>query len=515
MSSMGGDSMLKGTRRVMGAVLAFVFAVLVWSGPVLGKTRSVILLIGDGMGFEQVRAASIKLGGAAGKLAMQSLPVQGSLSTHSADSAVTDSAAAGTALATGRKTNNGVIAISPGGTPLKTILEACRDAGKATGLVATSTITHATPASFGSHVESRGSEYEIAGQMVDARINVLLGGGKGNFLAAKAEGWVGLNVSDQDGKKIMAITDTVNWFDYRRLEHSFLAPPGAAKASVWLWRGPGEAGIFLDDVVLQPVDEKGNPAGDNLVTDSGFENRKLEGWNDWGGLKVVEDGGSMALKVATSGGGERSLAIETGRSYGINYRARMEDPGAGGGKLTPWEKAEKNGYRVIEKKEDLARVRGKHVLGLFKAGALEGKPDEPTLAEMTGKAVGLLSDDRQGFFLMVEGSQIDWAGHGNDSEYFFREMASFDAAIKVALEYAKREDDVLVIVTADHETGGLEVGGNDAASLKLIWTSKDHTATRVPVFAFGPGSERFSGEMDNTEVATRMAEVLGVNLTGR
>jgi alkaline phosphatase len=508
--------MLKTNRRplrgVAGVAMGLSLVVVLAASVAFAKARSAILLIGDGMGPEQVKAASIKFHGANGKLAMQVAPAKGFATTHSADAAVTDSAAAGTALATGKKTGNGVIAISVGGTNLKTILEACRDEGKATGLVATSTITHATPASFASHVESRNMEYEIAGQLIDTKVNVLFGGGKGHFLGATstAEAWIGINVTNAKGEKIMAITDTVNWTEYRKLGHTFLAPPGAVKAGIWLWRAGGNIGIYVDDIVLNPVDDKGKSAGDNLVVNPDFESKKLDGWDDWGGMKVVEDGGSMAAKVASSGGGEHAVAIEAGKNYGVEYRVRLDDPAASPEKLTPWESAKKNKYRRIEAKEELARARGKYVLGLFKSGALETKPDEPTLTEMTDKAIDLLSGDRQGFFLMVEGSQIDWACHGGDEKDFFRQMKSFDEAVAAAVAYAEKRGDVLVVVTADHETGDMSVTGSDAASLKVKFGSDGHTAARVPVFAFGPGSEKFSGEMDNTEIPKKIAEALEV-----
>jgi alkaline phosphatase len=112
---------------------------------------------------------------------------------------------------------------------------------------------------------------------------------------------------------------------------------------------------------------------------------------------------------------------------------------------------------------------------------------------------------------MVEGSQIDWAAHGNDAEGLYRQMAWFDDTVKAALAYAKKKGDVLVVVTADHETGGVTVEGSTASSLKLAFTTKGHTDTRVPVFAYGPGSKAFAGPHDNTEVPQLIAKALGLS----
>jgi alkaline phosphatase len=194
---------------------------------------------------------------------------------------------------------------------------------------------------------------------------------------------------------------------------------------------------------------------------------------------------------------------------------------------------------------------------------------------MTAKAIEILSKDDAPFFLMVEGSQIDWEGHDNDAFGVWKETVEFDEAVKVALDFAKENPDTLVVVTADHETGGLglstgrytmdlemvrnyqkttdwviansqnmeelksnvkeyygfvlseeEVAYLEAANNKvqalaeitsarasLGWTTHDHTGALVPVFAFGPGAERFVGIMDNTDLPRKIASLLGVELS--
>ena len=122
--------------------------------------RNVIVLIGDGMGVSQITLTRLLHG----RLALEDFPVTGLVRTDSADAWVTDSAAAATAIATGRKTNNFAVGMDAEGKPLRTILESARGRGLATGLVTTSRITHATPASFAAHVDSRQKEGEIAKQ---------------------------------------------------------------------------------------------------------------------------------------------------------------------------------------------------------------------------------------------------------------------------------------------------------------------------------------------------------------
>lgn len=345
------------------------------------RVRNVILLIGDGMGLSQVALARMKAIGVEGKINMQLLPVQGLIHTHSANRLVTDSAAAGTALACGIKTDNGMIGVTPKEQPYCSILELAQARGMATGLVATSTISHATPASFGSHVKSRKMEPEICEQLICNRINVLFGGGRKYFLPK----------SDSD----------------------------------------------------------------------------------------------------------------SGRRDDRNLLAEAADAG----------------YTVIETANQLRWVHGPQVLGLFQLDGLTTISPEPMLADMTKKAISILdetvSDSRKygrGFFLMVEGSQIDWACHGNDAEACVRQVLLFDEAVRVAVDYALHDGHTLVVVTADHETGGLTIpeGNLKGTDVKVHWSTKGHTASPVPVYAIGPKSQRFGGVYDNTEIPLKIAQALGI-----
>jgi alkaline phosphatase len=164
--------------------------------------KNVVLLIGDGMGFEQVKAGGMYAHGAPGTLPFEAFPHRAEMTTHSADSPVTDSAAAATALATGRKVNNGVVSVAHpgGGGELKTLLEHFGDRGRGTGLVTTADVTHATPAAFGAHRPSRN---DLSGIFADylnvTRPNVLFGGaGDGTPAASFAEAGYAL-VTDRAG----------------------------------------------------------------------------------------------------------------------------------------------------------------------------------------------------------------------------------------------------------------------------------------------------------------------------
>ncbi len=129
--------------------------------------------------------------------------------------------------------------------------------------------------------------------------------------------------------------------------------------------------------------------------------------------------------------------------------------------------------------------------------------------EMLEKALEVLSKNKKGFFIMVEGSQIDWESHGNNAKGIIAEMRSFDSAINVALEFAKTNKETLVIVTSDHETGGVGIiGGVVNKSTTLRFVSKDHTAELVPIFSYGPGSELFEGIMDNTYIGQTLKKLV-------
>jgi len=139
--------------------------------------------------------------------------------------------------------------------------------------------------------------------------------------------------------------------------------------------------------------------------------------------------------------------------------------------------------------------------------SLEGRGDMLPLA--SSKAIEILNKNKKGFFLMIEGSQIDFAGHLNDAEGVIAETLDFDKAVGVAIDFAKKDGKTLVIVTADHETGGVTITGGDNKShlVNLSFATNDHTAVMVPVYAFGPGAENFEGIYDNTDIFRKILQL--------
>jgi len=172
------------------------------------------------------------------------------------------------------------------------------------------------------------------------------------------------------------------------------------------------------------------------------------------------------------------------------------------------------GYTIITNYDDFKNLNTtsfKKVLGLLEQNhlpsALSGRKIKE--GEMLEKAISVLSKNKKGFFVMVEGSQIDWESHGNNAKGIMAEMEDFDSAINVALQFAETNGETLVIVTADHETGGVGIiGGVVGKSTTLRFVSKDHTGELVPVFSYGPGSELFEGIMDNTYIGQTLKKLV-------
>jgi alkaline phosphatase len=371
--------------------------------------KNVILLIGDGMGAAHRTAARLYSVGRDGELAMDTLPIAGMARTWSTESVVTDSAAAGTALATGVKTFNAAIAVDRNKNPVQTILEMAQEAGKSVGLVTTVQLAHATPASFAAHNPNRDDYLGIALDMFEHDVDVLLGGGE-----------------------------------------DYLLPVGTP-------------GCYPDD-------------GDRT------DNRNLI------------------------------------------------------------DEAVAKGYKHVCTEADFEAVDPEatdKLLGTF-ADLGMTRPYFPSLAEMTEKAIAILDRDTEGFFLMVEGGQIDWAAHANDALNTLGDTAAFDEAVRLALDFQAQHPDTLVIVTADHSTGGLTIEDvpqdeacpeplpDDQRECKnalhedgpfeekgggrfwLDWTSVSHTADDVPVTAVGPHSDDLAGYYENTHIFEVMREAVAL-----
>ncbi|MCF8226996.1 MAG: alkaline phosphatase [Bacteroidales bacterium] len=328
--------------------------------------KNIIFLIGDGMGLQQMFAAYTVNGG---DLCIDKATHVGLQKTQSADKYITDSAASGTAMACGKKTYNGAIGVDTLGNDLESILKVAEQYGKSTGLVSTSGITHATPASFIANEKSRNNYEEIAADFLKTDIDLFIGGGLEHFNNRK------------DGRDLTA-----------ELQNN-----GYAVA------------MDIDEVMAHA---SGKLAG---FTATGHNPRTTDGRNDM-------------LKLSTQ------------------------------------------------------------------------------------KALELLNTNEKGFFIMIEGSQIDWGGHANNEEYVITETLDFFEAVEEAIRFAEEDGETLVVVTADHETGGMVVkdGDFEKKKVKTKFTSRGHTGIMIPVYALGPGAELFTGIYENTEFKNKFMAVWGI-----
>ncbi len=199
------------------------------------------------------------------------------------------------------------------------------------------------------------------------------------------------------------------------------------------------------------------------------------------------------------------------------------------------EEARSLGYTTIFTKKELDTLDSigvKKLLGLFAhshmAFTVERGTHEPSLKEMAVRALEILQRDPEGFFLMVEGGRIDHAGHSNDLYQLVHEVLDFDEAVgEVMVRLARNvstsgtaNKETLLIVTADHETGGLAIVGPDGhlpekgEMVEVRWATRNHTAADVPIWAEGPGAETIDGRIDNTEVFSLIKRAFGIEDKG-
>lgn len=171
--------------------------------------------------------------------------------------------------------------------------------------------------------------------------------------------------------------------------------------------------------------------------------------------------------------------------------------------------AVQKGYRYIAGTDDLRNLQTTPALGLFAKGVMQENDREPSLAAMTAKAIELLHQNDRGFLLMVEGSQIDTYAHTHKRAEMVRRVLNFDMAVREAVEFARRDGHTLVIVTADHETGGLVVQ-DGVKEAQTSWSTWNHSSLPVAVFAYGPGALNFTGMLDNTQIPRHIARLLGM-----
>jgi alkaline phosphatase len=332
------------------------------------KPKNIILLIGDGMGLSQVSASYFFKETTPN---FERFNTIGLIKTSAADALVCDSAASATAYATGVATYNGAIAVDMQKQAVPTIIEIITAKHISTGIISTSSIMHATPASFYAHVSSRKSYDEIASYIPTSNIDFIAGGGT----------------------------------------------------------------QFLD------------------------KNKR-------------EDKRDLFKEL-----------IENGYNVEIDSLPNV----------------------VSDKKQAIFLAND----GMLKM--LDGRGN--FLPTATKVALEKLSKNENGFFLMIEAAQIDWGGHNNEVEYLITELLDFDNTIGVALDFAAENEETLVIVTADHETGGftLSADGGDYNKTKPTFATGGHSATMVPVFAKGPGEEAYGGIYKNTALFQKMMNIFNKN----
>ncbi|MHA8064442.1 alkaline phosphatase [Aquirufa aurantiipilula] len=169
-------------------------------------------------------------------------------------------------------------------------------------------------------------------------------------------------------------------------------------------------------------------------------------------------------------------------------------------------------YQIVESLAEMNGIKQGKFVYLYAPGDpikfSEGRGE--VLLDAAKKSMELLSKNPKGFFVMIEGGQIDWGGHANDANYAITEMVDFNKSIAAALDFAEKDKETLVVITADHETGGMALLGGDMSTgeVKASFITKGHTGQMVPVFAFGPGSEAFQGIYQNTAIFDKMKAAL-------
>lgn len=342
-----------------------------------GEVRNVIFLIGDGMGLAQVSMLKIENGYA--PTAFDRAEGIALISSYSANNRVTDSAAAGTALATGGKTNNATLGLTPSGGRLTSMIRRATDHGLATGLVVVNPLQDATPAAFYAHVKSRRDTEGILRDMLVSDIDVMIGAGWQNLLK------------------------------------------------------PSDAGCNYVEAFMQR------------------------------GYRVVP-----TLDEALEGEPSRLLCAVDERQHSIKAPAR--------GDFLP---------RAASRAMELLAAKS--------------------------------AEHDEGFLLMIEGSLIDGGGHANDAAWLLEEMRDFERTVAAAMDFADRTPGTLVIVAADHETGGLSVcSGNpdftlSESGIDYRFATKGHTGILLPVYLYGAGADAIHGIMDNTVLSHRIMQLLDLD----
>ena len=423
--------------------------------------KNVIVMISDGAGYNQVDAASYYQYGRTGKQIYERFPFRFGMSTYSdgttknfdplgydpaeawadfeyVSHAPTDSASAGTAMATGSKTYDAAIGVGVKGNPLRNIIQSAEDLGKATGVVTSVEFSHATPASFVAHNASRNNYEAIAQEMLlGSSVDVIMGAGHPGFTDSG-------EASTPSSSSYKYVGGKATWDDLAA---------GTAGADA---NGDGVADPWT--LVQSKEQFRALMSGDTAD-------------------RVVG-----VAQVATT----------------------LQQARGGDGKADPY--------------------------------AVPANSNVPTLAEMTRAALNVLDNDKDGFFLMVEGGAVDWAGHANQSGRVIEEQIDFNRAVEAVAEWVQTTSnwgETVLIVTGDHETGYLTgpasgidgtpvwnpLANNGAGKLPgMEWHSGDHTNSLIPLFAKGDAArllKRYAVQtdpvrgryIDNTELGRMLFQI--------
>ena len=182
-------------------------------------------------------------------------------------------------------------------------------------------------------------------------------------------------------------------------------------------------------------------------------------------------------------------------------------------RFNPLDTLIKRGYEITYSLEEMKRSKSDKLVTFFCENyygpVAPGR--DPVLTEGTKKALDILGKNPNGFVMMIEGSQIDWGCHNNDAAYMEAELADFEKMLKIVLDFAEKDGNTLVVVTADHETGGLVLmsGNIDKGKNECKYTTDGHSGVMVPVFSYGPGAEMFSGIQNNIDLMPKMLKAMG------
>lgn len=327
------------------------------------RPKNVVLMIGDGMSLSHI---STLMAMNQGRVNLNNAEVVGLMTTHTADTLITDSAASGTAMATGVKTNYHYLGVDTEGRPLYNLTDFTRERGLSSGLVAVCRLWDATPAAFAAHNIDRDDSFAVLADYSRSNVDLVIGGGREKM--------------------------------------------------------------------------QNRPDGRNL-----FEELQATGF-----------------QTPTSMGELRQ--ITSGKVFAAVADVDLPQP----------------------------KERGDY------------------LAQASLFALNHLAQNDEGFFLMIEGSQLDDYGHFGDLDLLMQETEDFDKTVGAVLKWAEQNRETLVIVTADHETGGLTLVGGDLEEGYVVgkFSTGGHSGLLVPVYVYGPGADHFSGIYDNTDIYHKITHLL-------